>query len=248
MQQPDLALWDLATELHPLRATAERATTARNWLTVEFGEPEGEGWLRCSDVDATVIAHWESCVTDRHREWYGRDDPMASSGYVLGWYADVAPTAGALSFLLDRRVPNLGRDALAFRRYAGVEFPDAIALLDPHFWCLPDDPAADHADATVVSDQRALAAILRAQVRRHADDFLATYRPGARLPRRNLLGAFFDCLDGGFWISNSAVWPSRSLSRPRGWCCRAQPSSSSTAPPSTAWWMTQVGSTSLGGG
>jgi hypothetical protein len=196
-----------ATEFHPLKATAERATTARNWLTVEFGEPDGDGWLRCSDVDATVIASWEACVADRHREWYGRDDPMTSSGYVLSWYADVAPTAGALSFLLDRRVPNLDRDALAFHRYAEVEYPDAIALLDSTFWCLPDDPAADHADATVVSDQQALAAILRAQVRRHADDFLATYRPGARLPRRNLLGAFFDSLDGGFWISDSAGVP-----------------------------------------
>ena len=190
--------------MHPLKATAERATTGRNWLSIEFGEPEGEGWLRCGDVDATVIAHWEACVADRHRKWYGRNDPMAASGYVLGWYADVAPSVGALSFLFDRRVPNLGRDALAFRRYADVEYADAIALLDPNFWCLPDDPAADHADATVVSDQRALAAILRAQVRRHADDFLATYRGGARLPRRNLLGAFFDALDGGFWISDSA--------------------------------------------
>jgi hypothetical protein len=193
-----------AAEPHPLQATAERATTARNWLTVEFGEPEGDGWLRCSDVDATVIGSWEACVADRHREWYGRDDSMTSSGYVLNWYADVAPSAGALSFLLDRRVPNLDRDALAFRRYAEVEYPDAIALLDSSFWCLPDDPAADHADATVVSDQQTLAAILRAQVRRHADDFLATYRPGARLPRRHLLGAFFDSLDDGFWISDSA--------------------------------------------
>jgi hypothetical protein len=142
-------------------------------------------------------------VANRHREWYGRDDPITSSGYVLSWYADVAPSAGALSFLLDRRVPNLDRDALAFRRYAEVEYPEAIALLDSTFWCLPDDPAADHPDATVVSDQQTLAAILRAQVRRHADDFLATYRPGARLPRRHLLGAFFDSLDDGFWISDS---------------------------------------------
>jgi hypothetical protein len=126
-----------ATELHPLQATAERATTARNWLTVEFGKPEGDGWLRCNDVDATVIASWEACVADRHREWYGCDDPMTSSAYVLNWYADVAPSAGALSFLLDRRVPNLDRDALAFRRYAEVEYPDAIALLDSNFWCLP---------------------------------------------------------------------------------------------------------------
>ena len=40
--------------------------------------------------------------------------------------------------------------------------------------------------------------MLRTQIRKHADDFLASYQPGARLPRRNLLGAFYDALDSGF--------------------------------------------------
>jgi hypothetical protein len=50
-----------------------------------------------------------------------------------------------------------------------------------------------------VPDDAALAAVLRAQVRAHADWFLSWYRPGARLARRNLLGAFFDGLDCGLW-------------------------------------------------
>jgi hypothetical protein len=188
------------TEDHPLRATAERADTAHEWLTIAFGGPPSSGWLRCSDVDAAVIADWEGQAEAGHLSRFGRTHPMTSTGYVLGWYADIAPSVGAMCFLLDRRVPRLDRPALAFRR-ADEGYPDAVAVLDPRFWCLPQDPAAGHPDATVVTDEQALGAILRVEVRRHADDFLATYQPAARLPRRNLLGAFFDGLDCGFWLS-----------------------------------------------
>lgn len=91
----------------PMRDTATRLDAVHEWLTVTAGDAVPEGWLRCSDVDAAVIADWE------HRA-------------------------------------------------------------------------------------------ARAQVRAHADDFLATYRPGARLPRRDLLGAFFDGLDTGFWSDASS--------------------------------------------
>ena len=71
-------------------------------------------------------------------------------------------------------------------------------MLDPRFWCLPEDPAADQPDATVVADQAALVAWLRAEVREHAHAFLATLHPAhRRLPRRALLGAFTDGVDTG---------------------------------------------------
>lgn len=192
-------------EDHPLAATAARAGEARDWCTVAFATDPPAGSTRCSDVDADFIRAWEAAAAADQEDHYGRTHPMAATGYVLGWYADIAASAGALCFLTDRRVPQLTASAIAFKRFEGRSYPDSVALLDPRFWCLPTDPAANHPDATVVPDEEALAAILRAEVRRHADEFLRHYSPGSRLPRRNLLGAFFDGLDSGFWLFESPL-------------------------------------------
>lgn len=184
--------------LHPLAATAARADAHRDWLSLTYADAVPEGWTRCSEVDAAHVAGWEDRVTAWQRTEFGRTHPQASSGYVLSYYADIAPTVGALFFLVDRRVPSLAADALAFRTDAVYTYPDAIAVLGGAFWCLPDDEAAGHPDATVLADEEELGAVLRAQVRAHADAFLATYRPSARLPRSALWGAYYDALDAGF--------------------------------------------------
>ena len=157
------------------------------------------GWTRCADVDAGFLAAWENRIEDYVARAYGRSHPMTVSGYALEWYAGLAGLLGGACFRQARRVPRLGRAALAFRCHPEDEYPDSIALLDSRFWCLPNDPAADHPDATVVADDDALAAVLRAQVRSHADDFFRAYAGRARLPRRHKLGAFFDGLDTGVW-------------------------------------------------
>ncbi|WP_243056329.1 (2Fe-2S)-binding protein [Nocardioides sp. SR21] len=184
--------------MHPLAATAARADARRDWLAISYGESVPDGWSRCSEVDAERIAAWEDRVEAWHRTEIGRSHPMSTTGYVLSYYADIAATVGGLFFHVDRRVPSLARESVAFRTEDTYTYPDGVVLLDGAFWCLPGDEAAGHPDATVVPDEAALAAVLRAQVRDHADDFLASYRPTARLPRRALLGAFFDALDSGF--------------------------------------------------
>nr|WP_225443102.1 (2Fe-2S)-binding protein [Lolliginicoccus lacisalsi] len=125
---------------------------------------------------------------------------MTASAYVLGWYGRVPGIIGGLSLALDHRVPRLAASELAFGCDPLEAYPDRYALLDSRFWCLPDDPDASHPDASVVANDSALAAILRAQVRAHADAFLASYRGGARLPRRTLQGVFFDGIDIGIWL------------------------------------------------
>lgn len=192
---------------HPLLCSAARLDAVHEWLTVAAGSAVPEGWLRCSDVDAAVIADWERRAAHSQLHNDGRSHPMAAASYVLGWYADIASWLGGTCLLLERRVPRLGRQVLAFRRHPEEHYPDAVTFLDARFWCLPDDPDAAHPDATVVADAPTLGAVLRAQVRAHADDFLATYRPGARLPRRDLLGAFFDGLDAGFWRDDTSSGP-----------------------------------------
>lgn len=192
----------------PLQSTVARLDAAIGWLALRVGLPEDTpAWTRCADVDAAFVAEWESAMAGGIARTYGRSHPMTATGFCLDGYAGIPGHIGGATFRLARRVPRLDRDSLAFSRDPDAHHPDGIALLDPRFWCLPGDPDAAHPDATVVDDERALAAVLRGQVRAHADAFLAGYRGGARLPRRGLLGAFFDGLDVGVWFGGDPAAP-----------------------------------------
>jgi hypothetical protein len=184
----------------PLHASADRVDAAISWVQVRVGLPDdATGWTRCADVDTAYVAGWESRLATGISRAYGRTHPMTTSAFCLDSYAGIPGQVGGALFRLARRVPRLDRASLAFSCHPDSHHPDGVALLDHRFWCLPGDPDATHPHATVVADEAALAAVLRAQVRAHADEFVAGYRGGARLPRRALLGAFFDGLDTGVW-------------------------------------------------
>lgn len=211
----------------PLGASARQVDAALEWCLVRVGMPQDDPaqggsaqgrsaqgrsaqgrsapdddptWTRCADVDAAFLTGWERRIAAGLVRNHGRSNPMTVAGFSLDWYAGVPGQLGGAMYRLARRVPRLDRASLAFTRDPAQHYPRGIALLDPRFWCLPADPDADHPAATVVDDEVALAGVLRAQVRAHADDFLADFRPSARLPRRGLLGAFFDGLDTGVWF------------------------------------------------
>lgn len=184
-----------------LADTLARIDAETAWLAVRPGvPPDPSGWTVLADVDEAYVRAWEQDTARRHREEYGRADRVTAAGYVLSWCAGVPGKVGGACFALARRVPRLEPEALALHRHPVEVRLDGVALLDERFWCLPDDPAADASTATVVADEAALATVLRAQVRAHADRFLAWYTPGARLPRRSPLGAFVDGLDTGLWM------------------------------------------------
>lgn len=187
---------------HPLQASLARVGARTPEPYLHFGLPSGEaGWTTCREVidDPAILRRWQD-DTATYLRTESPDVPLITpAAYVLGDYAAICGRLGGAVFGVDRRVPRLDPDALAFRQHPEECWPHAVALLDPRFWCLPGDPDADHPAAAVVADEAALAAILRAQVRAHAEAFLATYEPGVRLPRRHLLGVFFDGLDCGPW-------------------------------------------------
>ena len=190
---------------HPLAETGTVVDELNQWLDVRVGWPDDStGWIRCADVDVDVIADWEARIDPRVLQMYGRTHPMTVSGFALDWYASLPGVIGGACFRQARRVPRLDRSSLAFRCHPEEQYPDAVALLDPRFWCLPSDPDAEHADASVVGSEAALAAVLRGELRAHADDFLAGYAGGAKLARRHLIGAFFDGLDTGVWYGGSS--------------------------------------------
>lgn len=185
--------------VHPLVTTAAAVDRWMPTGALTFGRPDdGSPWVRCVDVDGGYVADWEASTERRLSTEYGASHPMTAAGYVLGWYGRMPGLIGGLCFFAGRRVPRLGRSDIAFTRQDN-QAPGRYALLNGRFWCLPDDPAAQHPDATVVADLARLGQVLRSEVREHADAFLREYVPRVRLPRRHLLGFFFDGLDTGIW-------------------------------------------------
>jgi hypothetical protein len=106
------------------------------------------------------------------------------------------PAAGTL--LLDRRLPDISAANVTVVPGLWAD-PAPVALRSGRFWCLPDDAAADHSDATVVPDERALVLELNAMLReRHLPELIETIAQRSRRGRGALWRSATDQLVGAF--------------------------------------------------
>lgn len=181
-----------------LAASVARASSQQVRMSVRVGMPDDEaGWVNCGRLlsGTAGFARWRSSLAEWLDETYGAAPDRTTAGYVMTWYLAVPGYLAALLFHHERRVPSLRPEHLAFRTARPRPHPDSIALLDTHFVCLPDDPAAGSASATVVPDERALAAVLRGRFTAHAARFITTFAPTVRFGRHTLWAAATDALD-----------------------------------------------------
>lgn len=189
----------------PLAESITRASTLQSDVEVRFGLPvDGGDWVVCSDLlgEPERFDNWRKDLAGWLIEEYGSAPDQTTAGYVMGWYLHVPGLLAGLLFHTSRRVPSLRPTDLAFRiSDEGRPDVNGIALLSDDFVCLPDDPAGNHPAATVVADEAALAAMLRARFAAHAAQFVSSYGPTVRLGRRMLWAAATDALDKGAWLA-----------------------------------------------
>ncbi|MCP2332667.1 hypothetical protein [Actinoalloteichus caeruleus] len=157
------------------------ATRAPSWMALRFGAPpeEGETWVGCARAlaDPGFFPSWQARLGDWLRERFGESPDRTTSGYLMSWYLHAPGFLAGMLFHTARRVPHLRPADLAFRLADSRPHVDGVALLSEGFACLPDDPAAGTARATVVADERALAALLRARFVDHAARFVTAFAP-----------------------------------------------------------------------
>jgi hypothetical protein len=182
-----------------------RLDRSQSWLRLHAGLPDDPDrtWWRCSTMLAQP-AHfdkWGAELAGWLQTSYAEAPERVVAGYLLTWYLSVPGLLAGLLFHRERRVPELRPEALALRLGEPRPHPDAVALLDERFACLPGDPDAASPAATVVADESALAALLRARFAGHAARFVAAFGPGARFGRRTLWAAATDALDEGLWLA-----------------------------------------------
>jgi FhuF 2Fe-2S C-terminal domain len=181
-----------------------RAGSRQARTQIRVGLPEdSSGWVNCAELlsapDAFTL--WRQELAGWLHDRYGEAPERTTAGYVLSWYLSVPAYLAALLFHHERRVPSLRPEHLAFRKGQPRPHPDSIAVLDEGFVCLPDDPAAGTPQATVVTDERALAAVLRGRFTAHAAQFVASFGQTVRFGRRTLWGAVTDALDSWMWLA-----------------------------------------------
>lgn len=205
----------MATSAHPDRpeyliGSLARISPLQHRAEVRYGLPtEGAGtsaparWTTCADLLAEPAGfdRWRKLLAEWLTDRYGEAPDRTTAGYVAYWYLFVPGYLAALLFHHERRVPSLRPEALAFRTAEPRPHPDAIAVLEPGFVCLPQDPAAGTPAATVVADEFALASVLRARYVAHALRFVTAFCPTVRFGRHTLWAVATDVLDSSLWFA-----------------------------------------------
>lgn len=187
-----------------LAESVARASSRQARVALRMDTPAGEaGWVNCARLlaDGAGFAAWRSSLAEWLCARYGEAPGRTTDGYVLTWYLAVPGYLAALLFHHERRVPSLRPEHLSFRMARPRPHPESIALLDRRFVCLPDDPAAGDPDATVVPDERALAAVLRGRFTAHVARFIAAFGPTVRFGRHTLWAAATDALDDSMLLA-----------------------------------------------
>lgn len=180
----------------PIAETLTRAAGQIEYFSASQGNPP-EGWLRASEVVSNPDAVRQ--ILSQVLAVYEMDDRQIGASFlVLGYFW--APMLAALAcYTLERRLPDLSPDTVAFDLNGGVRFTSA------RFCALPDDPAARHADVEILPDRDALRDRLVHQFEHeHAEPFFETLRSVAPYGINGMRANYIDRLVSAIiWISNS---------------------------------------------
>jgi hypothetical protein len=190
--------------LDELATSVARAGSLQVRAEIRVGLPEDSAdWVNCAELLSSPdgFTLWRQELAGWLLDRYGEAPERTTAGYVMSWYLFVPGYLAALLFHHERRVPSLRPEHLAFHKARPRPHPDSIAVLDPSFVCLPDDPAAGTPNATVVPTEQALAAVLRGRFTAHATRFVTAYRDTVRFGRHTLWAAATDTLDSALWLA-----------------------------------------------
>ncbi|MFD2623002.1 iron-sulfur protein [Streptomyces chumphonensis] len=175
--------------------TYRRFAAAFPLLRVTTEPPTGGGWLtgRALAADDALRGHLLSRQAQAMESAQGAAPrPDVAATEILHQYAFVACLAMSAPWYLERRVPWLDADGVAYHEARGV-----LALTPTRVTVLPGDPAAALPGARTVPDEEALRADLRAAVAAHLEPLLTAFGPLLRRGARGMWGVATDELADG---------------------------------------------------
>ncbi|MGW0391455.1 (2Fe-2S)-binding protein [Streptomyces sp. NPDC003042] len=165
--------------------------------------PRGVGWVGADELAAggealDAYLAWDHAQVLRDYGQQARPDVVA--GFGLHRYTWPACLLITVPWFLDRRVPRLSPEEVAFHRTRG-----RMSVRVGSFACLPDDPAAALPGARVVPDEEALREEVRAAVSQHLGPLLEGFGPRMRRGRRALWAMVTDDVVEGLWYIGSLL-------------------------------------------
>jgi ferric iron reductase protein FhuF len=156
-------------DARPLDGTLAKLREQGEWYAASAGPiDDWQGWTRASAYACDDFAAFQPQLDEAMR---GPVPDKRLHGYGLfGHYAWLMVISALACYLLDRRVPDLSPDDIAFRRvkHDGGEDLTQLRYLCPRFFCLPSDSAAAHPDAVIVANE----AVLRDKFHQQIETYL----------------------------------------------------------------------------
>lgn len=136
---------------HPLVQGLNEAAALDSYLQLQFCDPNQGGWRAAEELFAGDDARLkERVMRYGYESWGTTNNHVAGSAFIVAYLTRVIyPVIG--QYVLRRRVPRATLENLAFH-HVGVRI-DGTGLRQSRFAALPDDPAAGHPDAEVLTDQ-----------------------------------------------------------------------------------------------
>lgn len=168
----------------PLAETLARLHVLESRVHARLGVPEGDGWLAAEAIVTDGLDRLDPVFAGMRKRYGARaDHDDIVVGFFAGHYAWYLASVGVAAFLVDARVPALGRANLRF--HLGEHgFTGEVALASSAFAALPDDPARDEARVTMFADRARLRDHLHTELETHLAPVLAALGPRARLGAR----------------------------------------------------------------
>ncbi|GGV06103.1 (2Fe-2S)-binding protein [Streptomyces spectabilis] len=159
--------------------------------------PRGDGWVSVARLaeagpEFEEFLAWDEAQVLKDYGRRARPDVVAS--FALHRYAWPAVLLITVPWFLHRRVPRYPVEHVSFQRALGK-----LAVRPTAFACLPGDPAAALPGATVVPDEEALRAEVRAAVAEHLGPLLDGFGPRMRRRGRALWAMATDEIVEGIW-------------------------------------------------
>lgn len=160
------------SQSHPLQQTFTRIHQFSPYIGARLGTPMEPTWVTPAELLASASPHLATLISATQKRLHTTAVNTVGGALIQEYQWPLISTAVAC-FLVDRRVPDLQpaqvRLHLPDEEHGEGEEADHthIAYTSGRFAALPDDPAADHPDATIVSDEDALREDLRTGLETH---------------------------------------------------------------------------------
>lgn len=164
-------------ESHPLAATLARVSALDEYLSLELGTGEGDGWIAATELGAALPT-----ILRRVGKDAGTDDRRIQAALFVWSYAWNVAAPPIACYLVERRVPDVGPGNVAIRidGRGGVR---ARALRSARFAGLADGPASGRGALLLAGDPELLV-WLRERLEGHLALTVAAVRACSPLGRR----------------------------------------------------------------